>query len=403
MTDINKLAAMSDEEFMNLSDKGELAEEELDSLETEKEDSEETNDDDNSTDDTAGTRETSTSDTEDTEVSGEDTPSQKSTESSDSGKDQQDVDDSGSDRGAKETPDDSDLAPSLEGPAQYEEFYKKVMAPIKANGKNIKLKTAEDVISLIQQGANYTKKMQSIAPYRKQLKMLEDNDLLDNEKIRFLIDVSKYDKDAIKKLLSEAKIDASELSYDEELDDEGNPKPVTYYPKTPNVTDQEVQWSEAWKELLEAEKLDNVDTHSIIMNMDNVSQKQVYENPQILMLLHQTQTCGAYDKIINEMERLKVLGYIKENSPFLSTFVDVKNMMLQNGMLNEELRKLNSQSQTRTSPQTFSRSNKKKSSVTNNDKARAAAPSRSSGKSTKPFLNPLTMSDEEFMKHYDEI
>ena len=41
------------------------------------------------------------------------------------------------------------------------------------------------------------------------------------------------------------------------LDDEGNPKPVQYYPKTPNVSDQEVAWSEAWKELLEQEKLDN--------------------------------------------------------------------------------------------------------------------------------------------------
>lgn len=293
--------------------------------------------------------------------------------------------------------------PALENAEQYEQFYKQVMAPIKANGKLIKLNSANDVISLIQQGANYTKKMQSIAPYRKQLKLLEDNELLDDEKLRFLIDVAKHDKDAIRKLLSDAKIDASELSNDEELDDEGNPKPVQYYPKTPIVSDQEVAWSEAWKELLEQEKLDNVDTHSVIMNMDSISQKQVYENPQILGLMHMTQACGAYDKIVAEMDRLKTLGYIKDNAPFLSTFIEVKNLMLQHGLLNEEVRKLNGGNL----PQEVGRgpvsSIKKNTTVANDKKAKAAAPSRSTGKSTKPFLNPLNMSDEEFLKHYDEI
>ena len=396
MTDINELAALTDEEFMKLSEK-------------EDEDEQTSSDQDQEGDDQNGNNPKSESETNDDssthEVSTESSEKEISGEDSNSGSDKSETGtESGgteSDKGAEESNINDDSTPLLENPQQYEEFYKKIMAPIKANGKNIKLKTAEDVISLIQQGANYTKKMQSIAPYRKQLKLLEDNDLLDNDKIRFLIDISKHDKDAIKKLLSEAKIDTSELSYDDEVDEEGNPKPVTYYPKTPNVTDQEVQWSEAWKELLEVEQLDNIDTHSIIMNMDGVSQKQIYENPQILMLMHQTQQCGAYDKIINEMERLKVLGYIKENSPFLTTFVDVKNMMLQHGMLDEEVKKLAQQNAP--SPQTFVRNTKKTNTVTNNAKAKAAAPSRSSGKSTKPFLNPLTMSDEEFMKHYDEI
>ncbi len=393
MTNLAELAAMTDEEFIKLS------EQEDEQTSSEQDQEGENKDGDNSqseseTNDDNSTHEVSTESSEE-EVSGED---------SNSGSNKPEPKTEGGGTESNRTTEDQsvndDSTPLLENPEQYEEFYKKIMAPIKANGKNIKLKTAEDVISLIQQGANYTKKMQSIAPYRKQLKLLEDNDLLDNDKIRFLIDISKHDKDAIKKLLSEAKIDASELSYDDEVDEEGNPKPVTYYPKTPNVSDQEVQWSEAWKELLETEKLDNIDTHSVIMNMDGVSQKQVYENPQILMLMHQTQQCGAYDKIVNEMERLKVLGYIKENSPFLTTFVNVKNMMLQNGMLNEELKKLNQQTNP---PQTFVRKTSNKNNVTNNAKAKAAAPSRSSSKSTKPFLNPLNMSDEEFMKHYDEI
>ena len=391
MADITELAAMTDEEFLKHSDEEE---------ETETSNDQETNNetDQDKTDDTDASNQ---DETKDTSSGSED--STETTSSGTTGSGTADESNTGTDskQGESDNEGEKDTTPALDNPQQYEEFYKKIMAPIKANGKSIKLNTAEDVISLIQQGANYTKKMQSIAPYRKHLKLLEDNDLLDGDKLRFLIDISKHDKDAIKKLLSEAKIDASELSYDDEVDDEGNPKPITYYPKTPNVSDQEVQWSEAWKELLEIEQNDNIDTHSVIMNMDSISQKQVYENPQILMLMHQTQQCGAYDKIINEMERLKVLGYIKENSPFLSTFVSVKDMMLQHGMLDEELKKLTQQTAPQT--QTFVRNTAKKKTVSNDAKAKAAAPSRSTGKSTKPFLNPLTMSDEEFMKHYDEI
>ena len=380
MADIEELANMTDEEFEKIAD-----------IE-EPEDNNPSDDnpqDDNTPDDDTKDEDNEPSDSGSDDNSTDNEPT--STEPDNANK-------------ADESPkqDEQVQIPALENAEQYEQFYKQVMAPIKANGKLIKLNSANDVISLIQQGANYTKKMQSIAPYRKQLKMLEDNELLDNDKLRFLIDVAKHDKDAIKKLLSEAKIDATELSYEEELDDEGNPKPVQYYPKTPNVSDQEVAWSEAWKELLEQEKLDNVDTHSVIMNMDSISQKQVYENPQILGLMHMTQTCGAYDKIVAEMDRLKTLGYIKDEAPFLSTFIEVKNLMLQHGLLNDEVAKLNGGS---IPNQAIAKgpAPSKKTTVANDKKAKAAAPSRSTGKSTKPFLNPLNMSDEEFLKHYDEI
>lgn len=376
MADINELANMTDEEFEKIADTLEPEENNESSQEESNVDEHTSSDEDNEPSDSGSTEDNQQDSTEPTSTEPEANK-------------------------ADESKEEAVAIPALENAEQYEQFYKQVMAPIKANGKLIKLNSASDVISLIQQGANYTKKMQSIAPYRKQLKMLEDNQLLDNNKLRFLIDIAKHDKDAIKKLLSDAKLDASELSYEEELDDEGNPKPVQYYPKTPNVSDQEVAWSEAWKELLEQEKLDNVDTHSVIMNMDSISQKQVYENPQILGLMHMTQACGAYDKIVAEMDRLKTLGYIQENTPFLSTFVEVKNMMLQQGRLNEEVKRLNGG----TMPLEIKQGPipSKKGTLSNDKQVRAAAPSRSSGKSTKPFLNPLNMSDEEFLKHYDEI
>ena len=377
MADMTELENMSDEEFLKAYNEEEPEEQNVPD-------------------------ETDTPEDVDTSGSEEDASDSGSNEEENKADAQPDTKEDASSSGS-DTEEQTVQIPALENAEQYEQFYKTVMAPIKANGKLIKLNSANDVISLIQQGANYTKKMQSIAPYRKQLKMLEDNDLLDNDKLRFLVDVAKGDKDAIKKLLADSKIDANDLSGyddDEELDEEGNPKPKAYYPKTPTVSDQEVAWSDAWKELLEQEKLDNVDTHSVIMNMDAASQRQVYENPQILGLMHMTQACGAYDKIVAEMDRLKTLGYIQDNAPWLSTFIEVKNLMLQHGMLNDEVAKL----QGGNAPQPVGKAPAtKKNTMANDKKARAAAPSRSSGKSTKPFLNPLNMSDEEFLMHYDEI
>ena len=55
----------------------------------------------------------------------------------------------------------------------YKAFHDKMMAPFVANGKTIQLQSVDEAIQLMQMGANYTRKMQSIAPHRKVLMMLE--------------------------------------------------------------------------------------------------------------------------------------------------------------------------------------------------------------------------------------
>ena len=69
-------------------------------------------------------------------------------------------------------------------PEQATEAYNKIMAPFKANGKMIELRSPEEAVSLMQMGANYTRKMQELQPHRKTLLMLQDNNLLDAEKLR---------------------------------------------------------------------------------------------------------------------------------------------------------------------------------------------------------------------------
>src|SRR5690606_21653948 len=70
----------------------------------------------------------------------------------------------------------------------YEKLYKEIMKPFKANGREIKLNSPEEVITLMQKGANYTKKMQALQPHLKIVRMLENNQLLDEGKLSQLID-----------------------------------------------------------------------------------------------------------------------------------------------------------------------------------------------------------------------
>jgi hypothetical protein len=85
------------------------------------------------------------------------------------------------------------------------------MAPFKANGKLIQLKDPSEVIQLMQMGANYTRKLQDIQPHRKVLLMLENNGLLDEGKLSFLIDLEKKNPEAIKKLVKDAGIDPMDI------------------------------------------------------------------------------------------------------------------------------------------------------------------------------------------------
>ena len=113
----------------------------------------------------------------------------------------------------------------------YKEAYGQIMAPLKANGKTIELRSVDELRSLAQMGANYTRKMQDIAPHRKILLMLENNGLLDESKLSFYIDLEKKNPEAIKKLVVESGIDPLEID---------TSVPAKYQASNHTVTDEEL-------------------------------------------------------------------------------------------------------------------------------------------------------------------
>ena len=87
------------------------------------------------------------------------------------------------------------------------EFRQLVTASFRANHQDVQVDNPDDIRKLMQFGMNYHKKMGELAPHRKILKSLEQNGLLEADKINFAIDLLKGDKAAVAKFLKDQSID----------------------------------------------------------------------------------------------------------------------------------------------------------------------------------------------------
>lgn len=279
----------------------------------------------------------------------------------------------------------------------YEGFYKQIMTPFKANGRTVELKTPEEAIQLMQMGANYTKKMQELVPHRKVLTMLQNNGLLDEDKLSFLIDVEKKDPEAIKKLIQDAGIDPMEIDTSSE---------AAYQDGNHRVSDEEVAFHSALDDMKSSP--DRVGTLKVINDeWDQVSKEALWKNPEVMGLIHVQRENGVYDRINAEVNRRRTLGSIPVNVPFLQAYKVVGDELTAANAFADL--KLSTPSTTATSPSgskdekvITTRVAAPKPAVTNSDRAAAASTSRqTTTKSKGPLINPLAMSDEDFLKQFD--
>lgn len=257
----------------------------------------------------------------------------------------------------------------------YKGFYDSIMAPIKANGHTIQLKNQDEVIKLIQQGANYTKKMQELAPYRKLNYMLKDNDLLDVNKLSFLIDINKGNPEAVKKFLKDHNIDPLDIDTYSELN---------YKEGSNVVSDKEVAFREAYLGLGESD--DGIKLRDTFNSYDEKSKDLLVDHPELMNDLLQQKRAGIYDSITAEIDRQKALGTLNPSLSFLEAY----NLVGQQLARNQAPSNIQSNQPLATQPRM------PKSSFNNNARAKAAAPTRANTKSTDTTPNWLSMSDEEF-------
>jgi len=203
-------------------------------------------------------------------------------------------------------------------------FYSKITAPFKADGKDFTVRSPEDAIRLMQQGVNYSRRMQEIKPMKALNRMLTDQGLNDPEKLNFLIDLSKGDKGAITQLLKSHKIDPMDLDVEKDSGYQAN-----NYAGNP----QSNEFREVLETTVSSPEGAALVTH-IHDSWDDTSKRKLRENPGILGNLHEMKASGVYDKVVEELNYQRSIGYL-QGIPFLQAFDQVGEAMKNAGVFNQ--------------------------------------------------------------------
>lgn len=270
----------------------------------------------------------------------------------------------------------------------YEAEYKKLLAPFKANGREIVPKSVDDAISLMQMGANYNKKMAALKPNLKLMKLLENNGLLDETKLSFLIDLDKKTPEAISKLVKDSGIDPMDL----DLETTGN-----YVTKIQRVDDRELDLDSVLDDL-QSTPTYNRTLQIVSKDWDAASKQAVANAPQILRVINDHVSRGIYDIIVAEMDSERMFGRLDGMSD-IEAYRKVGDSIEGRGGFNH-LNKTNGTAQTK-APVIVAPKPKVDTGILN-DKRRAASGNKSSAPAApEKDFNPLAMSDEEFIKLTD--
>ena len=267
----------------------------------------------------------------------------------------------------------------------YKAEYERLLAPFKANGRDIKVDSVDDAVALMQMGANYNKKMAALKPNLKLMKMLENNGFLSEDKIGFLIDLGKKDPAAISKLVKDSGVDPLDLDAD---------KASAYKQTAYAVDDREIELDTVLDELQSSPTYTR--TLDLVSNKWDVASKQaISQAPQLLKVLDGHIASGIYDLISAEMERARVFGRLNGLSD-LEAYRQTGDAIQARGGFNHLAP---SQGKTQPAEPEIVLPKPKVEDEGLNAKRRAASGTKSAAPSaTQPQFNPLALSDEEFSK-----
>ena len=265
----------------------------------------------------------------------------------------------------------------------YESAYKKVSSPFKANGVDMQVTDPDDIVRLMQMGANYQKKMSQLKPNLKLIKMLENNDLLNEEKLNNLIDLSKKNPKAITKLVNESTIDPLEI--DKEA-------PVDYEPTNYSISDKEYNLDRVLDDIKDSATFDKT-INILTKEWDMESRSLISDQPEIISIVNEHMGNGIFDQVYAKMQQEKILGKLKD-VPDVEAYRQTAELMFKNNILVSQSSKPTASSKVSSKPVT-------EADVERDKKRKAAAPvKQTKSKTAPPEDDFLGLSDEDFMKKY---
>lgn len=273
----------------------------------------------------------------------------------------------------------------------YKAFYDEVTAPIRADGRDFTIKSSEDLRNLVSKGLDYTQKTQQIAPYRKTLAFLRDNNALDDTKLSYMVDLINKDEKAVKQLIREMTAEPKEEGrrklelYD--LDPEQEDESQRYHFQNKNtITDEQLNFRETFDEV-NASEGGNAFLNKINQKFDSSSLDYLYQNPQAIKLLYQADRAGQFDQIMDKMQYNDMIH--PEN-------VQRENTITRFMKTGQSMPEIFPQNQQPTQQQVVQQRQQQ-------NRVKSASIPRASGGKSRNFVDPLDMSDEEFKAQFGKI
>lgn len=281
-----------------------------------------------------------------------------------------------------------DGKPDNTGSVDYQKAYEAIMAPFKANGKMMQVKSPEEAIQLMQMGANYTRKMQELQPQRKTLLLLENNGLLDEGKLSYLIDLSKGNPEAIKKLIKESNFDVLNTDFDKES---------TYQGGNHTVTDEEVNFRTTLDEL-NSNPVGKETLSVISSTWDQASKEVLWSNPEVMVTINAQRESGIYGRIVAEIDRRRTFGQIQPGTPFLHAYKAVGDDLQNSGAFADLVKPAPAQQAPAPAAQPLAVKAALPKPTGADPRVAAAAVHHTAPVKVDTSINPLAMSDEDFLK-----
>ena len=264
----------------------------------------------------------------------------------------------------------------------YKAEYEKLIAPFKANGTEIQVRNSDEIMTLMQMGANYHKKMAALKPALKTVKFLEKHGLLDENKLSYLVDLHNKNPQAIQKLVKESGIDPLDINVSED---------TNYTPQAQGVSDVEMQLETVLENIQHTPTYNR--TLTVVTNdWDIPSRNVIAANPAIIEVLNGQIASGIYDTVMSEVNRAKALGHFQGISD-LDAYKQMGDFLHSQGKLNiaspASKPPVNAPVDTAAQQREADRIARRKAAGAPPTK-KASAPSKQS--------NLLSLSDEEFEK-----
>ena len=166
---------------------------------------------------------------------------------------------------------------------------------VKANGTEFEF-SVDELTQLAPKAMDYTRKMQEIAPWRKTISALKDNELSHND-VNLMIDALSGDKDAVATLIKKSGVDALELDTEQE---------VKYTPKEYGRSEQEL----AIEDVVGAISKDpeyKITQHVVDSQWDAKSRSTLADKPEYIEGLHADIKSGVFDQVSPMAMKIKVL------------------------------------------------------------------------------------------------